>query len=109
MTSSHYPQPRLLLAEEDATARAFLEDNLTADGYAVDVAGDRNETLSRLRVIVPDLIVVDVNGNTLGLIDALRSGDDSLLTASADTPVIVLSSQQRRFTGCGCWSAAAMT
>lgn len=93
MTSRHYPQPRLLLAEEDATTRAFLEDNLTADGYAVDVAGDRNETLSRLRVIVPDLIVVDVNGNTLGLIDALRSGDDSLLAASADTPVIVLTSQ----------------
>ena len=62
MTSSHHPQPCLLLAEEDVTTRAFLADNLTADGYAVDVAGDRNETLSRLRVIAPDLIVVDVNG-----------------------------------------------
>jgi CheY-like chemotaxis protein len=71
----------------------IIADNLTADGYAVDVAGDRNETLSRLRVIAPDLIVVDVNGNTLGLIDTLRNGDDSLLAATADTPVIVLTSQ----------------
>ncbi len=93
MTSSHHPQLRLLLAEEDVTTRAFLAENLTADGYAVDVAGDRNETLSRLRVIAPDLIVVDVNGKTLGLIDTLRNGDDSLLAATADTPVIVLTSQ----------------
>jgi len=92
MTSSH-PEPRLLLAEEDVTTRAFLKDNLTADGYAVDVAADRNQTLSRLRVIAPDLIVVDVNGNTLELIDWLRSGDDSLLAATVDTPVIVLTSQ----------------
>jgi len=92
MTPSH-PEPRLLLAEEDATTRAFLKDNLSADGYAVDVAADRNQALSRLRVIAPDLIVVDVNGLTLGLIDWLRSGDDSLLAATVDTPVIVLTSE----------------
>jgi DNA-binding response OmpR family regulator len=34
--------PRLLLADEDEITRAFLADNLAADGYRVDTAEDRN-------------------------------------------------------------------
>jgi DNA-binding response OmpR family regulator len=33
--------PYLLLADEDEITRAFLADNLTADGYHVDTAQDR--------------------------------------------------------------------
>ena len=39
----------------------------------------------------PDLIVVDVNGGTLELLDAIRSGDGIAGSADPDTPMIVLS------------------
>jgi DNA-binding response OmpR family regulator len=82
--------PRLLLADEDETTRTFLQDNLTADGYHVDTAENRNQAMQRLRTTAPDLIVVDVNGQTLGLLDWLRGADGALCTAATDTPVIAL-------------------
>ena len=45
--------PRLLLADEDQISRVFLHDNLTADGYRVDTAEDRNQTIQRLRTTAP--------------------------------------------------------
>jgi DNA-binding response OmpR family regulator len=84
--------PRLLLADEDQVTRAFLQDNLTADGYHVDTAEDRNQAIKRLRTTTPDLIVADVNGKTLGLLDWLRGADSALCAAATDTPVIVLTS-----------------
>jgi DNA-binding response OmpR family regulator len=83
----------LLLAEEDEHARTFLADNLTADGYQVDVVEDRDQAVARLRTTAPDLIVVDVNGTTLALLDWLRSADSALCAAATDTPVIVLTSR----------------
>jgi DNA-binding response OmpR family regulator len=84
--------PSLLLADEDEITRAFLADNLTADGYHVDTAQDRNQAIQRLRITAPDLIVADVNGKTLALLDWLRSADSSLCAAATDTPVIILTS-----------------
>jgi DNA-binding response OmpR family regulator len=84
--------PHLLLADEDQTTRAFLADNLTADGYHVDTAKDRNQAIQRLRTKAPDLILADVNGQTLALLDWLRGADRALCAAATDTPVIVLTS-----------------
>src|SRR5450755_5143868 len=39
----------------------------------------------------PDLILVDVNGQTLGLVDAVRSGEGVAGRVDPDTPLIVLS------------------
>jgi DNA-binding response OmpR family regulator len=84
---------RLLLAEEDQNTRTFLQDNLTADGYDVDVVEDRDQAVARLRTTAPDVIVVDVNGTTLALLDWLRGADSALCAAAIDTPVIVLTSR----------------
>ena len=81
----------ILLAEEHDATRAFLEDNLRADGYRVLVAADRAKALALLGTAHPDLIVVDVNGETLELLDAVRSGDGIAGSADPDTPMIVLS------------------
>ena len=66
------PTTRLiLLVEEDAVCRGFLADNLTADGYEVIVAADKADALAKLEA-EPDLVLCDVNGATLELIDAVR-------------------------------------
>ena len=87
--SSHI---RILLADEDEMTRVFLADNLTCDGYRVATAVDRNDALCQLRSTGADLILVDVNGQTLALIDWVRSADPALCAIASDTPVIVLTS-----------------
>ena len=81
----------ILLADEHDATRAFLADNLTADGYRVLIAPDRTKALALLATGHPDLILVDVNGQTLALLDAIRSGDGIAGRVDPDTPLIVLS------------------
>jgi DNA-binding response OmpR family regulator len=84
-------QATILLAEEHDTTRTFLQDNLTADGYRVLVASDRAKALALLSTAHPDLIVIDINGQTLELVDTIRSGEGIAGHADPDTPMIVLS------------------
>ena len=81
----------ILLAEEHDATRAFLADNLTADGYRVLTAPDRPKALALLSTAHPDLILLDVNGGTLELVDAIRSGEGLAGRADPDTPLIVMS------------------
>ena len=81
----------ILVAEEHDATREFLADNLTADGYRVLVAPDRPAALTLLSTAQPDLILVDVNGQTLVLLDAIRCGDGVAGRVDPDTPLIVLS------------------
>ena len=81
----------ILLAEEDDSTRAFLHENLSADGYQVLVAPDRAKALALLSTAHPDLIVVDVNGQTLELLDAIRTGEGIAGRTDPETPLIALS------------------
>jgi len=83
----------VLVAEEDHGARGFLADNLTCDGYHVWTADSREQALAILAVEHLDVVVVDVNGNTLGLIDAVRAGGGLAGRLDPDTPMIVLSAR----------------
>jgi DNA-binding response OmpR family regulator len=80
----------ILVAEENPATRQFLLDNLTADGYEVLSAEDRAEAIALLDVNQPDLVLVDVNGETLALLDAVRSADGLSSRLDPDTPVMVL-------------------
>jgi CheY-like chemotaxis protein len=62
----------ILLAEEDPATAGFLADNLIADGYRVLVADDKTAALELLEAQRPDLVLCDVNDDTLQLIDAVR-------------------------------------
>jgi DNA-binding response OmpR family regulator len=81
----------ILLAEEHDATRAFLADNLTADGYRVLAAPDRAKALALLSTAHPNLILLDVNGQTLEFVDAIRSGEGLAGRIDPDTPLIVLS------------------
>jgi DNA-binding response OmpR family regulator len=83
-------QTTILLCEEDAATRAFLADNLTADGFEVFVVHDKPSALSALELRQPDLVICDVNGDTLGLLDAVREGKGLAARIDADVPLIVL-------------------
>jgi DNA-binding response OmpR family regulator len=79
----------ILLAEEDDATRAFLQDNLSCDGYRIRSVESRAKALAVLSVERPQLVIVDVNGQRLELVDGIRSGER--LTVDPDTPIIVLS------------------
>jgi DNA-binding response OmpR family regulator len=81
----------ILLAEEDPAIAGFLADNLIADGYRVLVADDKTAALELLEEQRPDLVLCDVNGDTLHLIDAVRGADGLASRIAPDTPLIVLS------------------
>jgi DNA-binding response OmpR family regulator len=85
---------RVLLVEDDAIARRFLADNLTADGYEIREAG----TLAAAREVLaegwPELAVVDLglpDGDGLELLRQIRSSDRVARRADPDLPLIVLS------------------
>ncbi|OAI39387.1 hypothetical protein AYO39_02930 [Actinobacteria bacterium SCGC AG-212-D09] len=90
MTRTH----TILVAEEHPATRNFLIDNLAADGYRTLAADDRTKALALLDVEHPDLVVADVNGETLGLLDAVRSAEGLGNRVDPDTPMIVLTGQR---------------
>ena len=92
-TDSRDRKRTVLLAEEDDVTRAFVADNLAADRYRVRLADSREKALAILCAEQPDVIVVDVNGKTLDLIDAIRTGDGLASRIDPDTPLIVLTSR----------------
>ena len=80
----------ILVAEEDPVTREFLADNLSADGYKVLMADDQTKAMALLAVRRPDVVVVDVNGDTLELLDAVRSANGLASRVDPDTPMVVL-------------------
>ena len=81
----------ILLVEDDRTTRTFLAGQLAADGYEILIAHGRRHALQLLAAHQPQLVLADVNGETLGLLDAVRGGDGLAGAIDPDTPMIVLS------------------
>jgi DNA-binding response OmpR family regulator len=81
----------ILVVEHHGPTLEFLADNLTCDGYRVLPAPDQAKALAVLSTARPDLMLGDVNGQTLGLLEAIRSGEGIAGPVDPDVPVIVLS------------------
>jgi DNA-binding response OmpR family regulator len=64
---------KILLAARDRGHREFLAANLTADGYDLLIACSCEQALGLLGEL-PDLVLVDLDGDTLALVDAVRGG-----------------------------------
>lgn len=54
------PSATILVVEDDAQVRAFLEELLALDGHEVHVAGDGRDALERLATLRPDLVITDL-------------------------------------------------
>jgi DNA-binding response OmpR family regulator len=83
----------ILIVEENESTRTFLADQLTADGYEILLADSRRHALALLGTHQPHLVLADINGHTLGLLDAVRRGRGLAGEIDPDTPMIVLSAR----------------
>jgi DNA-binding response OmpR family regulator len=81
---------RVLIAEHENTAREFLVDNLEADGYS-PVSADDAEVAIELLADPLEALIVDVNGDTLSVIDAIR--DEARPGLDSQLPILVLTSK----------------
>lgn len=82
--------PRLLIAEDNADLRAFLQGSLSKD-YAVEVVPDGSAALERCREARPDIVLADAMMPQLdgfALTKAIR--EDGTLQ---DLPIIILSAR----------------
>jgi DNA-binding response OmpR family regulator len=85
------PTHTILLAEEDPLSTSF--EQLLCDGYEVVEADSRAKALAILGVRQPDLVLADVNGETLSLIDAVRQADGLASRIDPGTPMLVLAAR----------------
>jgi DNA-binding response OmpR family regulator len=81
--------PRVLIADENPAGRAFLADNLTCDNYRTLTAGDSEAAIEQLAGPL-DALVIDVNGETLAVIDAIRG--ERYQAVDPDLPILALTS-----------------
>jgi DNA-binding response OmpR family regulator len=88
----------ILIVEENESTRAFLADQLAADGYQILLAGSRRHALHLLATHRPQLVLADLNGQTLGLLDPVRSGCGPGGEIDPHTPLIVLTARADELT-----------
>ena len=84
----------ILIVEDSAPTRAFLADNLTADGYEVLVAAELAEALRTLELHPVDLAVIDVglpDGSGLELLRRVRESGGPGSRLDARLPLLVVS------------------
>jgi DNA-binding response OmpR family regulator len=83
----------LLVVEDDDATRAFLADNLDADGFEVAAATSAAEAWRAIEVRRPDLVVLDLmlgDASGLMLLDRVRAADGLASRIDPDLPIIVV-------------------
>jgi DNA-binding response OmpR family regulator len=83
----------ILIVEESEVTRAFLAEQLTADGYEILLADSGRRALALLGTHRPQLVLADLNGQTLALLDAVRRGAATVGEFDPHTPMIVLTAR----------------
>ena len=83
----------ILIVEESEHTRAFLAEQLAADGYEILLADSRRRALALLGTHQPQLVIADLNGQTLALLDAVRRGAATVGEFDPHTPMIVLTAR----------------
>ncbi len=87
----------ILLVEDDDATRAFLADNLAADGYDVLVADCARDGLRLLETKFPDLALIDVglpDGSGLDLVRRVREADGVASRVDPQLPILMLSGRR---------------
>ncbi len=80
--------PRILIADDERELRDMLRAYLTAEGFAVQEAGDGPATLEEVRRREPDLVLLDVGLPGLDGFEVLRQ-----LRTTSSVPVIMVTAR----------------
>ncbi len=83
------PSHTILVVEEDDVVRAFLADQLTADGYTVYDTADLDRALGLCATQLPDAALIDVNGGS-GRTFAAKIRNGNGRSIDARLPLILL-------------------
>jgi DNA-binding response OmpR family regulator len=81
---------RILIVEDDRALAKVLRDNLTGEGYDVEHVAEGTLALDRVRIFVPDLVVLDV---VLPGVDGFELC--SLIRQDGQIPVLMLTARSR--------------
>ncbi|HEX2085863.1 MAG TPA: response regulator transcription factor [Solirubrobacteraceae bacterium] len=87
----------ILLVEDDDATRAFLADNLLADGHDVIAADCARHGWRLMETKFPDLALVDVglpDGSGLDLVRRVREADGVASRVDPQLPILVLSGRR---------------
>ena len=87
-------QRLILVVEDDEATRAFLAENLRADGFRVASAASAGEGLRAIEVRRPALVLLDLmldGSSGLDVLDRVRASDGLASRIDSQLPVIVLS------------------
>jgi DNA-binding response OmpR family regulator len=91
-------QRLILVVEDDEATRAFLVENLSADGFRAVGASGAGEGVRAIEVRRPSLVVLDLaleDGSELELLDRVRHADGLASRIDPDLPIIVLTGRTR--------------
>jgi DNA-binding response OmpR family regulator len=91
---NHDTPATILVAEDDATTRTFLADELTADGCELLIAETAADALRLLETKFPDLVLLDVglpDRSGLEIVRRVRAADGVASRIDPETPLLVLS------------------
>jgi DNA-binding response OmpR family regulator len=91
---THDTPATILVAEDDATTRTFLADELTADGSELLVVDCASEALRALETKFPDLAILDVglpDASGLEVVRHVRAADGVVSKIDPETPLLLLS------------------
>jgi len=91
---THDTPATILVAEDDATTRTFLADELTADGSELLVVDTASDALRLLETKFPDLAILDVglaDGSGLDVVRRVRGADGLVSRIDPETPLLLLS------------------
>lgn len=81
---------KILLVDDEESIHLLYREELEEEGYEVHSALSGEEALEKLNIIVPDLVILDINMPGMNGIDVLRR----LKEINKDLPVILSSAYQ---------------
>jgi DNA-binding response OmpR family regulator len=79
----------ILVVDDEPTLREVLAENLEQEGYAVSLAADGREALTRFRADRPDLVILDLMLPELSGVEVCR-----IIRAESATPILMLTAKQ---------------
>jgi two-component system, NtrC family, response regulator HydG len=79
---------RILVVDDEPSARSALKDLLRSQGYEVDLAADGEAAIERIVELPPDIVVTDLHMPRMGGMELLKA----LRERQADLPTIVVTS-----------------